>query len=451
MNNNNELKQAKFLSVSALNRYLSYKFDMDVHLQTVYLEGEISNFKISGKHMYFSIKDEYSEISAMMFYPNNSRLDFEVKDGMVVQLVGKVGVYEKRGTYSIVVNKMIQAGIGLLYQNFIDLKDKLQNEGLFDQRFKKKIPEFPNTIGVITSATGEAINDILSTLKKRMPLVKIVLYPAQVQGSDAPKDLIRALKLAYLNNEIDCLIIGRGGGSFEDLSCFNDEELARCLFQAPFPTISAVGHEGDYTICDFVASLRAPTPTGAAMLAVKNQEDIIENVNILKQRLISSTRVYFSKIEKNLNYYQNSYGIAQFDQIIGNLANKSNVLIEKLKQHSPIHLLEKKNEQLQNNLNYMKLYFSRYLENLNNSYHKDIECLSVSYQENLEKYDLKLEQYCQKMILLNPLNLMKKGYSIVYQDENVISSVKKIDKNKNIKIKLFDGEIDTKIINVKEE
>ena len=451
MNNNNELKQAKFLSVSALNRYLSYKFDMDVHLQTVYLEGEISNFKISGKHMYFSIKDEYSEISAMMFYPNNSRLDFEVKDGMVVQLVGKVGVYEKRGTYSIVVNKMIQAGIGLLYQNFIDLKDKLQNEGLFDQRFKKKIPEFPNTIGVITSATGEAINDILSTLKKRMPLVKIVLYPAQVQGSDAPKDLIRALKLAYLNNEIDCLIIGRGGGSFEDLSCFNDEELARCLFQAPFPTISAVGHEGDYTICDFVASLRAPTPTGAAMLAVKNQEDIIENVNILKQRLISSTRVYFSKIEKNLNYYQNSYGIAQFDQIIANLANKSNVLIEKLKQHSPIHLLEKKNEQLQNNLNYMKLYFSRYLENLNNSYHKDIECLSVSYQENLEKYDLKLEQYCQKMILLNPLNLMKKGYSIVYQDENVISSVKKIDKNKNIKIKLFDGEIDTKIINVKEE
>ena len=382
---------------------------------------------------------------------NNSRLDFEVKDGMVVQLVGKVGVYEKRGTYSIVVNKMIQAGIGLLYQNFIDLKDKLQNEGLFDQRFKKKIPEFPNTIGVITSATGEAINDILSTLKKRMPLVKIVLYPAQVQGSDAPKDLIRALKLAYLNNEIDCLIIGRGGGSFEDLSCFNDEELARCLFQAPFPTISAVGHEGDYTICDFVASLRAPTPTGAAMLAVKNQEDIIENVNILKQRLISSTRVYFSKIEKNLNYYQNSYGIAQFDQIIANLANKSNVLIEKLKQHSPIHLLEKKNEQLQNNLNYMKLYFSRYLENLNNSSHKDIERLSVSYQENLEKYDLKLEQYCQKMILLNPLNLMKKGYSIVYQDENVISSVKKIDKNKNIKIKLFDGEIDTKIINVKEE
>lgn len=451
MNNIDELKQAKFLSVSALNRYLSYKFDIDVHLQTVYLEGEISNFKISGKHMYFSIKDEYSEISAMMFYPNNSRLDFEVKDGMVVQLVGKVGVYEKRGTYSIVVNKMIQAGIGLLYQNFIDLKDKLQNEGLFDQRFKKKIPEFPNTIGVITSPTGEAINDILSTLKKRMPLVKVVLYPAQVQGSDAPKDLVRALKLAYLNNDLDCLIIGRGGGSFEDLSCFNDEDLARCLFQAPFPTISAVGHEGDYTICDFVASLRAPTPTGAAMLAVKNQEDIIENVNILKQRLTSFTRVYFSRIEKNLNYYQKSYGLAQFEQIIANLANKSNILIGKLEQYSPIHLLEKKNEQLQNNLNYIKLYFSRYLENLNNSCLKDIDRLFVNYQDNLEKYDLQLEQYYQKMILLNPLNLMKKGYSIVYQDENVISSVKRIDKNKNIKIKFFDGEIDTKIINIKEE
>lgn len=451
MNNNDELKQAKFLSVSALNRYLSYKFDMDIHLQTVYLEGEISNFKLSGKHMYFSLKDEFSEISAMMFYPNNTKLNFELKDGMVVQLVGKVGVYEKRGTYSIIVNKMVQAGIGLLYQKFIELKEKLQEEGLFDQKFKKPLVDFPRTIGVITSATGEAINDILSTLKKRMPAIKVVLYPALVQGDDAPKDLVRALKESYKNNELDCLIIGRGGGSFEDLACFNDEELARCLFQAPFPTISAVGHEGDYTICDFVASHRAPTPTGAAMLAAKNQFEVLETINILKQRLISARRVFFNKLEKNLEYYQNSYGLAQFDQIINNLINKSNVFVEKLKQYSPIHLLEKKNEQLQNNCNLLNLYYTRYLENIKRCYQYNLEKLNLNYQLNMDKNDFKLDQYYQKMILLNPLNIMKKGYSIIYQDDSVISSVKNIDKTKSLKVKLFDGEIETKIINVKED
>ena len=163
MNNQDELKQAKFLSVSALNRYLAYKFDVDIHLQTVYLEGEISNCKKSGKNIYFSIKDEYSEISGMMFYPNTTQLDFELQDGMVVQMVGKVGVYEKRGTYSIIVKRMIKAGIGLLFQEFLDLKDKLEKEGLFNKEFKLKLQEFPKTIGVITSATGEAINDIIST------------------------------------------------------------------------------------------------------------------------------------------------------------------------------------------------------------------------------------------------------------------------------------------------
>ena len=451
MNNIDELKQAKFLSVSALNRYLSYKFDIDVHLQTVYLEGEISNFKISGKHMYFSLKDEYSEITAMMFYPNNTKLDFDVKDGMVVQLVGKVGVYEKKGTYSIIVNKMIQAGIGLLYQNFINLKAKLQEEGLFDTRFKKKIPEYPKTIGVITSATGEAINDILSTLNKRMPTVKVVLYPALVQGEDAPKDLIRALRESYLNEDLDCIIIGRGGGSFEDLSCFNDEDLARCLFQSPIPTISAVGHEGDFTICDFVASLRAPTPTGAAMLAVKNKNEVTENINVIEQRLISSIRVYLNKLESNLDHCINSYGLSQFDQLIENFSIKTDVLISKINQFSPIHILDKKYEIIENDFVKNKVYFLRYLDNLTNNYNKNFDKLISSFMLKLNKEEVLLDVIYQKMVLLNPLNIMKKGYSITYQDNIIVSSVKKVDTNNTIKIKYIDGELEAKILKIKED
>ena len=295
-NQSDEFKNARFLSVSALNRYLSYKFDIDVHLQNVYLEGEISNFKISGKHFYFSIKDEFSEISAMLFYPATRQVNFEIRDGMLVKVVGRVGVYEKRGTYSIICQKIEKSGLGTLYQEFLDLKEKLSSEGLFDERHKLKLPEFPKKIAIITSPTGEAINDIISTINKRYPLVDVVLYPALVQGSEAPKDLIRALKSAYQDSSIDCLIIGRGGGSFEDLACFNDEELARTLFKAPFPTVSAVGHEGDYSICDFVASLRAPTPTGAAMLVCKDKNDILENLNIIEQRLKSSYRSYLEKL-----------------------------------------------------------------------------------------------------------------------------------------------------------
>ncbi len=429
MINNNELKQAKFLSVSALNRYLAYKFDIDNHLQTVYLEGEISNFKTSGKHMYFSIKDEFSEISGMMFYPNTIQLDFVPKDGMVVQMVGKIGVYEKRGTYSIVVKKMIQAGIGLLYQEFIDLKDKLQKEGLFDQQFKKKLPEYVETIGVITSATGEAINDIVSTLNKRMPSVKVVLYPSLVQGSDAPSDLVRALMEAYNNKNLDCIIIGRGGGSFEDLACFNDEKLARCLFKSPIPTISAVGHEGDYTICDFVASMRAPTPTGAAMIAVKDQKELLETISIFKQRLNSGCRVYFNNLENRINNLISTYGIAKFDKIIKNYDNRANLLVEKLKKYSPIHIIEKQETTIKYNTQKINTAFEKYLNKIEN---------------NIDKKN-------DKLILLNPLNLMKKGYSITYQNNNVISSIKDINSSENLNIKFVDGQVTTKILKINEE
>lgn len=451
MNNNDELKNARFLSVSALNRYLSYKFDLDVHLQNVYLEGEISNFKISGRNMYFSIKDEFSEISGMMFYPSTKTIDFEIRDGMLVQVVGKVGVYEKRGTYSIIVKKMIKAGVGLLYQEFLDLKERLAKEGLFDSKYKKKIPEFPKKIGVITSATGEAINDIVSTINKRYPLVEIVLYPALVQGSEAPRDLIRALKESYENPELDCLIIGRGGGSFEDLACFNDEELARTLFAAPFPTISAVGHEGDYSICDFVASMRAPTPTGAAMIACKDKKDILENINLIDQRLNSAYRSILQKNMMNYNTLVNSYGLAKFDQIILNYETKLNRINDLLKKNSPVVNIDLKIEKVNQACNYLNLFLTNVITQSNIRFEVLNKNLETIFQKKIDSIEDNIMNFTDKLILLNPLNLMKKGYSISYQNNKVISSVKDLDLKHELKIKMYDGEVITKIIGINEE
>lgn len=450
-NQSDEFKNARFLSVSALNRYLAYKFDIDVHLQNVYLEGEISNFKVSGKHFYFSIKDEFSEISAMMFYPSTKLINFDISDGMQVKVVGKVGVYEKRGTYSIICKKIEKSGIGALYQEFLDLKEKLNAEGLIDAKYKKTIPEFPKKIAVVTSPTGEAINDIVSTINKRYPLVEVVLYPALVQGNDAPKDLIRALNSAYQDETIDCLIIGRGGGSFEDLACFNDEELARTLFSAPFPTISAVGHEGDFSICDFVASLRAPTPTGAAMLACKDKKDIIENINIFEQRLRSAYRSYLEKVNIQYQNIANSYALTKFNNIINNYENQYFNLFEKLRSFSPKTIIEQKIDKVEQTKDYLNLYLNHIINQSNQKYDFLTNNLQINFINKIKNIEDKINVNIDKLILLNPLNLMKKGYSIAYQNNNVISSVKDININQTIKIKMSDGEITTNIIEIKEE
>ncbi len=451
MKSNDEFSNARFLSVSALNRYLSYKFDMDIHLQNVYLEGEISNFKVSGKHFYFSIKDEFSEISAMMFYPSTKTINFDISDGMLVQVVGKVGVYEKRGTYSIICKKIVKAGVGALYQEFLELKEKLQHEGLFDQKYKKTLPEFPNKIAIVTSPTGEAINDIVSTINKRYPLVEVVLYPALVQGEEAPKDLIRALKEAYNDLTIDCLIIGRGGGSFEDLACFNDEELARTLFSAPFPTISAVGHEGDYCICDFVASMRAPTPTGAAMIAVRDKMEILDNLSLIDQRLNSSYRSFVQKLIIEYNNVKNSYALSKFGQIINNYESKYVNLVDRLKNLSPIKLIEQKIDKVEQTKNYLNLMLNHIISNNINKFEILENALLTKYENKLNAINDSIIGNVDKLILLNPLNVMKKGYSITYQNNNVISSVRNLKVSDELIIKMFDGEIKTQIIDIKED
>lgn len=452
----------EYSSVSEVNRYLSYKFETDALLQKVFIEGEISNFKKSGNHYYFSLKDEFSEISAMFFYPSNLSLSFTPSDGMKVQAIGKVQIYQKRGTYSIIVSNMQQVGIGLLYEKYLELKNKLDQEGLFLESHKMVIPEYPEVVGVITALTGEAINDIISTFNRRLPLAKIKFFPAIVQGSDAPKSLIKALDLAYKDLSIDCLIIGRGGGSFEDLNCFNDETLARKLYEAPFPTISAVGHEGDYTICDFVCSFRAPTPTGAAMKLTKEKKDVNELILNYSKRLTTAIKNKLITGFNNWNALNSSYGLSKFDEIINVKEQQLNDLNNRLNLLSPDALAKKLDDKISDLSSRLNSAINNYIDNkflmfgslnkrlrselvidfINNQY-KDInniyKKMDLIINQRINDYNKIFNHLIEKCTILNPLNIIKKGYTIVYKDNEIVYNVKELDINDQINIKFSDG------------
>jgi len=301
MNNN------KYLTVSAITQYLKHKFDSDEHLKTVFIKGEVSNFKShSTGHLYFSIKDETSKINAIMFSSSAKKITFKPADGVKVLVVGRISVYEATGNYQIYVDEMLEDGVGNLYLTFEKLKEQLSKEGLFDEKYKKPIPRIPKRVGVVTAPTGAAIKDILSTIKRRFPVCEVILFPSLVQGDSAKDDIVKNIKLAE-NYELDLLIVGRGGGSIEDLWAFNEEVVARAIFNSSIPIISAVGHEVDFTIADFVADLRAPTPTGAAEMAVPNIVDLVKYLNNLNIRL---NEYIYRKINYNkllLDTFKNSF------------------------------------------------------------------------------------------------------------------------------------------------
>lgn len=442
--------EIKYITVSALNRYISYKFDSDSNLQEVYLKGEISNFKYSGKHCYFSLKDQNSEISAMFFYPGNTSLTFVPKDGMNVNVVGRVQTYQKRGTYAIVVTQMQAEGIGLLYQQFLDLKDKLQKEGLFDESRKLKLPEYPEVVGVITASTGDAIHDIISTFNRRLPMAKIKLFPALVQGVDAPRDLIRALKEAYSDSTLNAIIIGRGGGSFEDLSCFNDEALARLLASSKIPTVSAIGHEADYTICDFVSSYRAPTPTGAAIALTKEKKDVVDLVSTYTLRLKNSIKNKLTNCYNDLTKINKSYGLSHFDEILNNYSRNLEGYIRHLELLSPENLMLKIQKDIDNDVKRIEIAYKNSLDR----FEKQIDLsdrIHNSYLNNIKMYENTFSKKLDKIVLLNPFNIMKKGYGIVYNKGVITSNVRNINLNDEVKVRLVDGTFTAVVKNINEE
>lgn len=294
----------KAIKVKELNSYLKKIVSMDFLLSNIAVEGEISNFKAhENGNLYFSLKDDFSRINAIIFYKNAINLDFKMEDGLKIIAKGSVNYYEKDSQITLYISEIISHSSGNLYAEFVRLKKKLSKEGLFDPWHKLKIPTFPKTIGIITSASGAAVKDIVNMLKMRNNLANIIIFPSLVQGDDAPSDLIEGIKYFNDREDIDLIILGRGGGSFEDLFCFNDENLAKAIYNSNIPIISAVGHEVDYSISDFVADMRAATPTKAAEIAIISKKELSENLKSNYELLNSSlNKIIFDMREKLSNY-----------------------------------------------------------------------------------------------------------------------------------------------------
>ncbi len=437
----------KYLSVSVINRYIKHVIDTDANLQRVFIKGEISNFKAhSTGHLYFSIKDETSKINAIMFSGNARKLNFNPTDGTKVLITGRISVYEATGNYQIYVDEMIEDGVGNLYIAFEKLKKKLAAEGLFDSKYKKPIPKYPTKIGVVTANTGAAIKDILSTIKRRFPIAQVILFPSLVQGDNAAKDIVKNIKLAN-TYDLDVLIVGRGGGSIEDLWPFNEEIVARAIFDSKIPVISAVGHEVDFTIADFVADLRAPTPTGAAEMAVPNLVDLNKYIEQLKIRLSSDIIKKINILKLNLDSLRNSYILKNPSILFENkkqnldlISNKINELLLKKLELKKLHLDSLRNSYILKNPN---MLFENKKQNLILLTKELNKTINLKIDNNVNK----LNTIIEKLELINPLNVMKRGFSLTYKDNKLIRSVKKIKKDDELNIKFNDGNI---IVNVKE-
>ena len=420
---------SKYLTVSAINRYLKAKFDNDDNLRLVYLKGEISNIKYhTTGHIYFSIKDENSKINAIMFSGSAKKLLFNPVDGSKVLITGRISVYEATGGYQIYVDEMLEDGIGNLYIAFEKLKQDLSKEGLFDEKHKKKIPKICERVGVVTASTGAAIKDIISTIKRRFPICDIILFPSLVQGDNAADDIVKKIKLADTYN-LDVLIVGRGGGSIEDLWPFNEEKVARAIYECNTPIISAVGHEIDYTIADYVADLRAPTPTGAAEMAVPNISDLINHINNLSVRLNEAINSKINYQKLILDSLKNSYAIK-----------------------NPLIMYENKKQKLDyliDNLN--KIIINKY----ENALHR-FELLKNNYILNNPEFlykdkQVKFAGLIEKLELINPLNLLNRGYSLVSKNNKIINNIKNINENDKLNIRLSNGTIIANVEKIEEK
>ena len=422
MNNSN------YITVSEVNKYIKDIINNDLLLKKVYLRGEISNFKAHSRgHYYFTLKDENSRIAAVMFAFNNKNLKFVPYDGMKVLVTGKIDVYEASGSYQIYVEDMSPDGIGALYVAFEELKKKLNSEGLFDRCKKKKIPRIPRRIGIVTTPTGAALKDILTTNKRRYPVCETILFPALVQGEEAAKTIADKIKLANEVKDIyniDTLIVGRGGGSLEDLWPFNEEVVARAIYASSIPVISAVGHEIDITISDYVADLRAPTPTAAGELAVPDINTIITYLDTARTRSYNALNNIISINSKKLDALKNSYILTK-----------------------PMSMYEIKEQKLDTLLDNLNKSINLVLENsktklftLSNSYILNNPNMLYKYQSQ------KLNYVISKLEVLNPLNTLSRGYAIMKKDNRVVSSLNDIEKDDIVTITLKDGNIESKVI-----
>ena len=394
---------ANVLTVSQVNTYIKHLVDGDRNLKSIFVSGEISNFKsnYSSGHFYFSLKDSASSIRAVMFSSSASRVRFRPEDGMKVIVAGRVSVYEVSGQYQLYVESMQPDGMGALALAYEQLKNKLAAQGLFDERHKRPLPPLPCRIGVVTSPTGAVIEDIKNVVARRCPLAEVVLYPSAVQGDDASEQLTRGIRYFSGERNVDVIIIGRGGGSFEDLNCFNNENLIWAIYDSPIPIISAVGHETDVTLCDFAADLRAPTPSAAAELAVPDKEELRKSVDSAFDRIKSLTGDRLYTAYQDVDRLKDSIAALRPEKYIEN-------------ERLTVELLSNR--------------------------------ITSAAENKLELERIKTDSLANAVNALSPIRLLQKGYSVASKKGKCVASVEKLSPGDKLSVRFADGTAECSVI-----
>ena len=442
----------KYLSVTTLTKYLKMKFDKDPYLERVYLTGQVSNFRKRPTHQYFSLKDDRAVIQATIWSGIYQKLGFDLEEGMKINVVGRVQVYEPSGSYSIIIEKAEPDGVGALALQFEQLKKKLSDEGLFQDRFKQVIPQFANRIGVVTSRSGAVIQDIITTVSRRFPGVEIVLYPTKVQGEGAAEEIARNIAKANERDDLDVLIIGRGGGSIEDLWAFNEEIVVRSIFESRLPIISSVGHETDVTLSDFVADKRAATPTAAAELATPvTKLDLLTYLKNQERRMATAVQNTLSKKEKALKVLSQSVIFRQPERLYDGYLQRLDQLQLRLKQSVNSELVRQEQRVLE---------LVHRLEQLSpiNKVHRYQDRL-LQFEKLLRSqmavvYDAKVaevKRLSEALLMLDTSRIVARGYAIVKKEDTVVSSAKDLKKTDQVTLMMRDGQVELEVKDVKTE
>ena len=440
----------KYLSVTTLTKYLKMKFDKDPYLERVYLTGQVSNFRKRPTHQYFSLKDDRAVIQATIWSGIYQKLGFDLEEGMKINVIGRVQVYEPSGSYSIIIEKAEPDGVGALAIQFEQLKKKLSEEGLFQDRFKQAIPQFAKRIGVVTSPSGAVIQDIITTVSRRFPGVEIVLYPTKVQGEGAAEEIARNIARANEREDLDVLIIGRGGGSIEDLWAFNEEIVVRAIFESRLPIISSVGHETDVTLADFVADRRAATPTAAAELATPvTKLDLLTYLQNQEKRMATAVQNTLSKKKKALQVLCQSFIFRQPERLYDGYLQRLDQLQLRLKQSVSSNLISQKQRVLE------QVHHLEQLSPINKIHRYQDRLLQLKKllrSQMAVTYDAKVaevKRLSEALVMLDTSRIVARGYAIVKKEDAVVSSTKDLKANDQVMLLMRDGQVELEVKDVK--
>ena len=440
----------KYLSVTTLTKYLKMKFDKDPYLERVYLTGQVSNFRKRPTHQYFSLKDDHAVIQATIWSGIYQKLGFDLEEGMKINVIGRVQVYEPSGSYSIIIEKAEPDGVGALAIQFEQLKKKLTEEGLFQERFKQPLPQFAKRIGVVTSRSGAVIRDIITTVSRRFPGVDILLYPTKVQGDGAAEEIARNIARANQREDLDVLIIGRGGGSIEDLWAFNEEIVVRAIFESRLPIISSVGHETDVTLADFVADRRAATPTAAAELATPvTKLDLLTHLQNQEKRMATAVQNVLSRKKEALKKCSQSVIFRQPERLYDGYLQRLDQLQLRLKQSlrtrisDSKHLVQARTHQLVQLSPVTKIQRSQdrlaQLDKLLRSQ------MALVYDAKVAE----VKRLSEALLMLDTSRIVARGYAIVKKEETVVDSVESLKKKDQVTLLMRDGQVELEVKDVK--